>query len=43
MDFVRSWIAKSPYAVALVVELESLSEASARLRLPYRDENSNPG
>ena len=43
VDFVHSWIAKSPYAVALGVELESLSEASARLRLPYRDENSNPG
>jgi uncharacterized protein (TIGR00369 family) len=43
VDFVHSWIAKSPYAVALGVELESLSEDSARLRLPYRDENSNPG
>ncbi len=43
LDFVRSWIEKSPYALALGASLESLCEDSARLRLPYRDENSNPG
>jgi uncharacterized protein (TIGR00369 family) len=43
VDFVHSWIEKSPYAVALGVELDAVSGASAHLRLPYRDENSNPG
>jgi uncharacterized protein (TIGR00369 family) len=43
MDFVRSWIAKSGYAAALGVELDALSPESASLRLPFRQENSNPG
>jgi uncharacterized protein (TIGR00369 family) len=40
---VREWIERSPYAAALGVELEEASEARVRLRLPYRDDNSNPG
>ncbi|MDH3212376.1 MAG: PaaI family thioesterase [Myxococcales bacterium] len=43
MDGVRRWVEQSPYAVALGVELEALSDTAARVLLPYRDENSNPG
>lgn len=43
MDDIRTWIESSPYSRFLGVELESIDETSARLRLPYRDENSNPG
>ena len=43
VEFIRNWIEKSAYSVALGVELEELSEDAARLRLPYSDENSNPG
>ena len=43
MDFVRRWIEKSGYTLALGVGLEAISEGAARLRLPYADDNSNPG
>jgi uncharacterized protein (TIGR00369 family) len=43
MDDVRSWVESSPFSRFLGVRLESLDETSARLRLPYQDENSNPG
>ena len=43
MDFVKSWIEKSPYTAFLGVELDSISEQAATLVLPYKDENSNPG
>ncbi len=43
MEFVRSWVEKSPYASALGVALDALSESAARLSLPYSDDNSNPG
>ena len=43
MDFVKSWIEKSPYTAFLGVELEAISEEAATLALPYKDENSNPG
>ena len=43
MEFVRSWIEKSGYSAALGVGLDALSEESAKLVLPFRDENSNPG
>ncbi|MGH0029674.1 MAG: PaaI family thioesterase [Myxococcota bacterium] len=43
MEFVRSWIEKSGYSAALGVELAELSEQAATLRLPFREENSNPG
>ena len=41
MEFARSWIEKSPYTVALGVELDHLDENGARLRLPFREANSN--
>jgi uncharacterized protein (TIGR00369 family) len=43
MDDVRSWVEQSPYAAALGVRLEALSEAGACLALPYQEVNSNPG
>lgn len=43
MEAVRAWIEKSPYSADLGVQAVELSESSARLRLPYKDENSNPG
>ncbi|MFQ5416824.1 MAG: PaaI family thioesterase [Myxococcota bacterium] len=43
MEFVRDWIEKSPYSAALGVVLEEVSEGSARLRLPFSDDNTNPG
>ena len=43
MEFVRAWIEKSGYSAALGVELAELSEDAANLRLPFREENSNPG
>jgi uncharacterized protein (TIGR00369 family) len=43
MEFVRSWIEKSGYSAALGVALDALSEEAASLRLPFREENSNPG
>jgi uncharacterized protein (TIGR00369 family) len=39
----RSWIEKSPYGVSMGVQVEEITETSVRLRLPYRDDNSNPG
>ncbi len=43
MEFVRRWIEKSPYSAALGVQLESLTEGAARLRLPFAEANTNPG
>lgn len=43
MDRARSWIEKSPYHSALGVELDLLTDEGARLLLPYRDANTNPG
>jgi len=43
MDFVARWIAESPYARFLGVELAERSDEALVLRLPYKDENSNPG
>ena len=43
MDWIKEWVEQSPYAKALGVELSSIDEESAKLRLPYKDENSNPG
>ena len=40
---VRAWIEESPYARALGVRAESVGEESARIALPFRDENANPG
>lgn len=43
MDEIRSWVESSPYSAFLGVRIEASSPEGARLRLPYRDENSNPG
>lgn len=43
MDEIRRWVEESPYSRFLGVRLEQLDEQGARLVLPYRDENSNPG
>ena len=43
MDEIRDWIEKSPYSAFLGVQVESIDENAARLVMPYRDENSNPG
>lgn len=43
MEDIRRWVEDSPYSRFLGIRLEHLDETSARLVLPYRDENSNPG
>ncbi len=43
VEFVRRWIEKSAYSVALGVQLAEITDDTARLRLPYADGNSNPG
>ena len=43
MQEIRGWVEESPYSVFLGVRLDHLDETSARLVLPYQDENSNPG
>lgn len=43
MDEIRGWIAKSGYSRFLGMELTAIDAESATLRLPYREENSNPG
>jgi uncharacterized protein (TIGR00369 family) len=43
MDFVARWISESPYSRFLGVELAERSDEALVLRLPYKDENSNPG
>ena len=43
MDEIRSWVEDSPYSKFLGVRLDHLDDESARLILPYQDENSNPG
>ncbi len=43
MDAIKKWVDDSPYSKFLGVELEQIDDSGARLRLPYQDENSNPG
>ncbi len=43
LDGIREWVEDSPYSRFLGVHVEALDEKGARLHLPYRDENSNPG
>jgi len=43
LNEIHDWVADSPYSRFLGVRLEHVDESSARLRLPYKDENSNPG
>jgi uncharacterized protein (TIGR00369 family) len=43
MREIESWIERSPYAAALGVTCESVSEQSVQLGLPYAEQNANPG
>lgn len=43
MDAIKCWVEESPYSKFLGVKLEHVDDSGARLRLPYQDENSNPG
>jgi uncharacterized protein (TIGR00369 family) len=43
MEHVARWIEKSEYARALGVEIEALAGDAVRLRLPFREANTNPG
>lgn len=43
VEAVRAWIEGSPYARALGARAEALSAEGARIALPFRDENANPG
>jgi uncharacterized protein (TIGR00369 family) len=43
MDFVRDWVERSPYAMALGVKLTSLNEEGAAFLLPFSEGNANPG
>jgi uncharacterized protein (TIGR00369 family) len=43
MDEIKSWVEESPYSKFLGVSLDHIDDSSARLSLPYQDENSNPG
>jgi uncharacterized protein (TIGR00369 family) len=40
---IKRWVEESPYSRFLGVKLDRVDESSARLVLPYQDENSNPG
>ncbi len=42
-DSLAARIAAAPYCVRLGVVVESLEPDRARIRIPYKDENSNPG
>ena len=42
-DLVRGWLEHSPYAAHLGIELVSLGEGEAELRLPFRDELATMG
>jgi uncharacterized protein (TIGR00369 family) len=43
MDEIRRWVADSGYSRFLGMELTAIDAENATLRLPYREENSNPG
>jgi uncharacterized protein (TIGR00369 family) len=40
---LRAWVEDAPYARALGVRAETLSEDRVRLRLPFTEANANPG
>ena len=42
-NLVRGWLEHSPYAAHLGIELVSLGEGEAELRLPFRDELATMG
>src|SRR4029450_2234502 len=43
LDALAAGAAAVPYHLSLGVRVETLTPDHARLRVPYRDENSNPG
>ena len=43
MNLTRDWVESSPYGLGLGVQLDDVTDTSARLVLPFRKENSNPG
>jgi uncharacterized protein (TIGR00369 family) len=43
LDALRAWIEQAPFARALGVRCEAVSEQAARLRLPFAESNANPG
>jgi uncharacterized protein (TIGR00369 family) len=43
MNDIKSQVETAPYAAALGVRCEELTETSALLRLPYGEQNANPG
>jgi len=43
VDAVRQWIEDAGYARSLGVELDAVSPEKARIRLPYKECNANPG
>ncbi|MDG2336257.1 MAG: PaaI family thioesterase [Myxococcota bacterium] len=47
MEAIRDWVEASPYTRLLGTKLESIetteSETTARILLPFREQNSNPG
>jgi uncharacterized protein (TIGR00369 family) len=43
MELVERWIEESGYSRELGIRLDAASEERARLVLPFRDENTNPG
>ncbi len=43
MEKIQETLETTPYAARLGVVVESLDENAARLKLPFKEENSNPG
>jgi uncharacterized protein (TIGR00369 family) len=43
MTDLKSWVESSAYSKALGVQLIDLTDESAQLHLPFKEENSNPG
>jgi uncharacterized protein (TIGR00369 family) len=43
LEALRGWIEEAPFARALGVRCDALSEEQVRLRLPFAEANANPG
>lgn len=43
MDWIERWVEDSPYTAALGMRLDAVDASRARVALPFRDENANPG
>ncbi len=43
MSDVQNWVEQSAYARTLGIQAESIGDAEAILKLPFREGNSNPG